>query len=149
MSRFPWKSLIVVVLGLVLGWSPHASASVAPEQEDEESTAYVAPWTVAARSLFVPGWGQFYLGRSTAGTVYLTNALIGIVLATELVQIASSENSQSVLRTMGWLQFGFCSLVSSTAAWKDAEARNRENGWMLDVRQGLEGQPGGGLRWRF
>lgn len=112
-------------------------------------TAYVEPWGVAARSLLVPGWGHFRLGEDEWGTSYLVSALLGAGFGLEVVQVSSSENTRSFLRTMGWIQYGFSAVVSATMAFNAAEERNRENGWLLEARRGMDGRPVVAVTWRF
>lgn len=120
-----------------------------PVKDPAPDTSYVEPWAVAGRSLLVPGWGQFRLGDDAWGTSYLFSALLGAAFGLEVVQFGSSENSRSFQRTMGWIQYGFSAVVSGTKAYQAAEQRNRENGWLLEARRGMDGGPLVAATWRF
>lgn len=133
--------LLVVVVFAAAPTTVGAQQSPTRADGNELSTDYVEPWTVAARSLVLPGWGQFHLDQDIAGQAYLAAALVGAALGLEVVELVSRENSRAAVRSMGWVLYGFSAVMSSTSAWTAAEARNRENGWLIETRLGLDDRP--------
>ncbi len=130
-----------VLSGMALVLSGMASVVEAGEaQPSPRVEPYHPAWKVAARSLVLPGWGQFHLGEPGPGQAYLAGAVLGGILAFEVVSFAESDNSRQAMKAAGWGIYGVSTLLSVSAAWQSAERRNRENGWEL----GLLSLPAGG-----
>jgi hypothetical protein len=120
--------------------APPAPSSIS-SRSNQEHHPYLVSWKVAARSLILPGWGQFYLGETGWGQGYLAGAMLGASLGLELVRLSDRPDGRRAVRAMGWGIYAVSAVLSASRAWHSAEQRNRENGWELSL------QPAAGETW--
>jgi hypothetical protein len=134
-------SVVLAVLIVLGGIAPLARSAFAADgsSEPKVQAPYLESWKVAARSLVLPGWGQFHLGESGRGQAYLAGALVGAVLAFEVVRFADRDNSREATRGIGWGLYGVSAIFSASSAWQSSERRNRENGWELGATVAPDG----------
>lgn len=85
----------------------------------------------AARSLVLPGWGQWSNDEDGKGTTFFVLAAVGILFGSGAFGLSSSDSGQQFEQAAGWGLYGASTVVSVFDAYRVAERINRENGYDL------------------
>jgi hypothetical protein len=121
-----------VTLRLVFALTLAAVAASPAKAQPRAIEPYRDPNLAAIKSMVLPGWGQFANEQPNKGAALVTNAIVGLLLATDTVSFWSSGSGADLERALGWLAYGLGAVAGGYDAYKNAAALNRENGYLLD-----------------
>jgi len=122
MKRISCLSFLLLLL--VVGF-PHRTLA-------QQGQPHISPLGRAARSVVVPGWGQWRNGDENKGTTFFFLAVAGVILGSGAVSFSSTDNGQQFEQTVGWALYGVTTLTSVYDAFRVAERINRENGYEVE-----------------